>query len=156
MNTGPRHNELMLPFLGQAVVLCCLSAVFTLAVAVVYGMLSSVWHGHVLGIAGFVPSGNAWEASVLLGLAVALFQTTGDSVEIDCDQGRRRLSAVTYSLALATTCLFGLALERVSHGTWLQPYFQSWLGAAVVAAFLATKLLALRWHRKALLSQSVQ
>jgi hypothetical protein len=156
MKDGPRHNELMLPFLGQAVLLCFLSAVFTLAVGVVYGMLSSVWQGHALGVAGFLPSGNAWEASVLMGLAVALFNTTGDSVEIDCDQGRRRLSAVTYGLALATTSLFGLALERVSHGTWLQPYFQTWLGAAVVAAFLATKLVALRWHRKALLSQSGQ
>ena len=156
MNTGPRHNNLMLPFLGQAVLLCFLSAVFTLAVGVVYGMLSSAWHGHVMGMAGFLPSGNAWEASVLLGLTVALFNTTGDSVEMDCDQGRRRLSAVTCGLALATTCLFGLALERVSHGTWLQQYFQTWLGSAVVAAFLATKLVALRWHRKALLSQFVQ
>lgn len=156
MNIGSRHNELMLPFLGQAVLLCLLSAVFTLAVGVVYGMLSPLWQAHALGVAGFLPSGNAWEASVLMGLAVALFNTTGDSVEIDCDQGRRRLSAVTYGLALATTCLFGLALERVSHGTWLQPYFHTRLGAAVVAAFLATKLVALRWHRKALLSQSVQ
>ncbi|MEO8654827.1 MAG: hypothetical protein ABI409_11945, partial [Ramlibacter sp.] len=146
MNTGPRHNELMLPFLGQAVLFCFLSAVFTAAVAAVYGVLTSVMHGHVLDIAGFLPSGNAWEASVLLGLAVALFNTTGASVELDCDQGRRRLSAVTYGLALTTTCLFGLALERVSHGTWLQPYFQTWLGAAVVAAFLAAKLVALRWH----------
>lgn len=156
MKTGSRHIDLLLPLLGQAVVLCFLSAVFTVAVAAVYGMLSSVWQGHALGVAGFLPSGNAWEASVLLGVTVALFNMTGDSVEIDCDQERRSLSAVTYGLALATTCLFGLALERVSHGTWLQPYFQTWLGAAVVAAFLATKLVAIRWHRKSLLSQSGQ
>lgn len=56
MNTGPRHNKLMLPFLGQAVLLCFLSAVFTLAVAMVYGMLSSVWHARVLGIGGFLPT----------------------------------------------------------------------------------------------------
>ena len=156
MSTGPRHNQMLSPFLGQAVLLCGLSAVFTLAVAAVYGVVTSISHGHAPGIAGFLPSGNAWEAAVLLGIALALFNATGDSVEIDCDQGRKSHSPVTYGLALATTCLIGLALERVAHGTWLQPYFRTWLGAAVVATFLTTKLVAMRWHRKSLLSQPME
>jgi hypothetical protein len=152
MKTDSKHIGLLLPFLGQAALLCLVSAVFTLTMAAGYGALTSFWQGHALGISAFVPSGSAWEASVLVGLALALFNTTGDSVELDCDQGRKTHSAVTYGLALATTCLFALVLERMSHGTWLQPYVQSWRGAAVVGAFLATKLVALRWHRKTLLS----
>jgi hypothetical protein len=77
----------------------------------------------------------------------------GDSVELDCDQGRNSHSAVTYGLAVATTGLFAVALERMSHGTWLQPYFQTWLGVAVVVAFFATQLVAMRWHRNTLWSQ---
>ena len=155
MNPGSNHKNLLLPFLGQAVLLCVLSAVFTLAVAAVYGALTSLFQWRAVGIAAFGPSVYAWEAAVLLGFVVALFNTTGDSVELDCDQSRKTHSAVTYGLALATTCLFALMLERMSHGTWLQPSFRMW-GAAAVGAFLATKLVALHWHRKALLSQPRQ
>ena len=152
MNTGPTHKELVIPFLGQAILLCFLSAVLTLAVGAGYGALASFWQGHALGVTAFEPSVYAWEAAALLGIALALFNTTGDSVEVDCDQGRRSHSAATYGLALVTTCVFALVLERISHGNWLQPYFQSWRGAAVVGAFLATKLVAMRWHRNSLLS----
>jgi hypothetical protein len=152
MKAGVRHRELLVPFLGQACLMCILTAVLTLVLAVGYGALESAWQLHATGIAEFLPSGRAWEAAALLGLALALFNITGDSVELDCDQGRRRLSAATYGLALATTILFALVLERATHGTWLAPYFKSWLGAAVVGAFLVTKLVALRWHQKSLLS----
>ena len=152
MKSGSQHKDLLLPLLGHAVLFCLLAAVFTAAVAAVYGLLASFSGGHLVGVSGFLPSGSAWEASVLLGVALALFNATGDSVEIDCDQERKSHSAMTYGLALATTCLIALAFERISHGTWLQPYFHTWLGAAVVGAFLVTKLVALRWHRKALLT----
>ena len=69
--------------------------------------------------------------------------------------GRTSHSAVTYGLALATTCLFALVLERGSHGNWLEPYFRSWLGAAVVGAFLVTMLFVMRRHRNSLLSKSM-
>jgi hypothetical protein len=152
MNTGSKHKDLVLPFLGQAIVLCFLSAVLALAVGAGYGVLASFWQGHTLGITAFEPSVYAWEAAVLLGTALALFNITGDSIELDCDQGRRSHSAVTYGLALVTTFLFTLVLERISHGNWLEPYFKTWRGAAVVGAFLATKLVAMRWHRNSLLS----
>jgi hypothetical protein len=151
MNAGSRHSRLLPQFLAQAVLFCLVSALFTLVVAAVYGVLASLWQG---GVAGFLPSGNAWEAALLGGVALALFNATGDSVEIDCDQGRTCHSAVTYGLTLATTSLFALILERVSHGTWLQPYVRTWLGAALVIAFLATKLLVISWHRKSLGSRS--
>lgn len=144
------------PLLGQAVLLCFVSAVFTLVVAVGYGILTSFGRWLALGISAFLPSTYAWEAAVLMGIGVALFNTTGDSVELDCDQGRKSHSAVTYGLALATTALFALVLERISHGTWLQPYFQTWGGAAVVGAFLVTNLVAIRWHRNSLLSKPRQ
>jgi len=143
---------LLLPFLIQAILLCFVSAVFTLAVAAGFGVLASFWEGHALGIAGFLPSTFAWEGAVLLGIGLALFNTTGNSVELDCDQGRKSHSAVTYGLALATTSLFALLLERVSHGTWLEPYLQTWRGAAMVGAFLVVILVAMYWHRKSLLS----
>ena len=152
MKTSSKHKELVFPFLGQAVLLCFLSAVLTLAVGAGYGALASFWQGHALGVTAFEPSVYAWEAAVLLGIALALFNITGDSVEVDCDQGRKSHSAVTYGLALATTFLFALVLERISHGNWLEPYFHTWSGAAVVGAFLATKLVAMRWHRNSLLS----
>lgn len=152
MNTGTKHKELVVPCLGRAILLCFLSAVLTLAVAAGYGALASLWQGRVLSISAFEPSAYAWEAAVLLGVGLALFNTTGDSVEADCDQGRRSHSAVTYGLALANTILFALLLERISHGTWLEPYFKTWRGAALVGAFLVTKLVALHWHRKSLLS----
>ena len=151
-NAGSNRKELMLPFLGQAVLLCFLSAVFTLAVAAGYGALASFWQWQALGITAFEPSAYAWEAAVVLGVGLALFNTTGASVELDCDQGRRSHSALTYGLALATTFLFALLLERISHGNWLGPYFHTWRGAAVIGAFLVTKLVAMRWHRKSLLS----
>lgn len=151
MNAGSRHGHLLPQFLGQAVLLCFVSALFTVAIAAAYGVVTSLWHG---GVAGFLPSGNAWEAALLGGVAVALFNATGNSVEIDCDLGRKSHSAVTYGLTLATTFLFALVLERVSHGTWLQPYFRTWLGAAVVLTFLATKLVVIGWHRKSLSSHS--
>jgi hypothetical protein len=153
MSTTSKHKELLVPFLGQAVLLCLLSAVFTLAVAVGYGVLTAFGRWLALGVSAFLPSVCAWEAAVLLALTLALFNTTGDSVELDCDQGRQRHSAVTYGLALVTTGLFALALERLSHDTWLQPYFRTWGGAAVVGAFLATELFAMRCHRNTLLSQ---
>jgi hypothetical protein len=156
MNTDSSHKELMLPLVCQAVLLCFLSAVFTLAVAVVYGVLTSFGKWLAVGITAFEPSVYAWEAAVLLGIGLALFNTTGDSVELDCDQGRRTHSAVTYGLALATTGLFALGLERMSHGTWLQPYFRTWGGAAVVGAFLTTIFVAMRWHRKSLSSQPAE
>ena len=37
MNTGTKHKELVVPCLGQAILLCFLSAVLTLAVAAGYG-----------------------------------------------------------------------------------------------------------------------
>ena len=153
MNRNSKHQELLLPFLAQAILLCFVAIVFTLVAAAGYGALSYFWQEHALGITAFEPSVYAWEAAVLLGIALALFNTTGDSVERDCDQGRRSHSAVTYGLTLATTSLFALALERISHGNWLQPYFQTWRGAAVVGAFLVTKLVAMRFHRNSLLSQ---
>ena len=156
MNTNSTHKELLLPFLVQAVLLCFLSAVFTLAVAVGYGLLTSFGKWLAVGIAAFEPSLYAWEAAVFMSIAVALFNTTGDSVELDCDQGRRGHSLVTYGLALATTGLFALALERMSHGTSLHAYFRTWGGAAVVGAFLATFLVALRWHRNSLVFQPTQ
>lgn len=156
VTTKSSHKKLMFPFLCQAVLLCFLSAAFTLAVAVGYGLLTSFGKWLAVGIAAFEPSLYAWEAAVFLSIAVALFNTTGDSVELDCDQGRQGHSVVTYGLALATTGLFALALERMSHGTWLQPYFRAWGGAAVVGAFLAAFLVALRWHRNSLLFQSAQ
>jgi hypothetical protein len=152
MDTSSRHQELVRPFLGQAIALCILSAVLTLAVGAGYGALASFWQGRPLGLTAFEPSVYAWEAAGLLGVALALFNTTGDSIELDCDQGRRSHSAVTYGLALATTVLFALVLERISHGNWLEPYFHTWRGAAVVSAFLATKLVVMRWHRNSLLS----
>ena len=156
MNTNSSHKELMFPFLCQSVLLCFLAAAFTLAAAVGYGLLTSFGKWLAVGIAAFEPSLYAWEAAVFLGIALALFNTMGDSVELDCDQGRQGHSVVTYGLALATTGLFALALERMSHGTWLQPYFRTWGGAAVVGAFLATILVALRWHRKSLVFQPTQ
>lgn len=132
--------------------MCLAAALLTLVVAAVYGILASVWQLHAMGIVGFLPSVNAWEAAGLLGVAVALFNVTGDSVEVDCDQGLEGHSAVTYGLAFATTILVALVLERASHGTWLAAYFRSWLGATVVGAFLVTKLVAMRWHRRSLLS----
>jgi hypothetical protein len=152
MNANAKHRVLLLSVLGQAVLMCFLTAVLTLVVAAGYGAVVSGWQGHALGIAAFLPSGNAWEAATLLGIALALFITTGDSVEVDCDRGRKSHSAVTYGLALATTSMFALALERASHGTWLAPYFQSWRGAVVVGTFLVTELIAMRWHRKSLLT----
>lgn len=155
MNTDSTHKELILPFLFQAVLLCFVAAVVTLAVAVGYGLLTSFGKWLAVGIAAFEPSLYAWEAAVFVGIALALFNTMGDSVELDCDQGRRGHSVVTYGLAFATTGLFALALERMSHGTWLQPYFRTW-GATVVGTFLVTILVALRWHRKSLLFQPTQ
>jgi hypothetical protein len=156
MNTNSSHKELMFPFLCQAVLLCFLAAAFTLAVAVGYGVLTSFGKWLAVGISAFEPSVYAWEAAVSLGITLALFNTMGDSVELDCDQGRQCHSVVTYGLALATTGLFALALERMSHGTWLQPYFRTWGGAAVVGAFLAATLVALRWPRNSLLFQPTQ
>ena len=152
MYAGMKHRELLVPFLGQACLMCILTAVLALVVAAVYGVVESTSQVHAPGIAQFLPSGYAWEAALLLGAALALFNITGDSVEIDCDQGRRRLSLVTYALALATTILFALVLERATHGTWLGPYFQSWRGMAVVGVFLVAKLVAVRWHQKTLLA----
>ena len=124
----------------QAVLLCVLSAVFTLTVAAGYRALASLFQWHVVGIAAFEPSVYAWEAAVLLGIAVALFNTTGDSVELDYDQGRETHSAMTYGFALAATRLSALVLERMSHGTWLQPYFRTWgwsgNGRSIRAAYL--------------------
>ncbi len=156
MNTSSTHKALALPFLGQAALLCILSALFTLAVAVAYGVLTSFGKGLTPGVTAFLPSAYAWEAAGLLGLCVAFFNTTGDSVELDCDQGRTSHSAVTYGLALATTCLFALGLQRVSQGTWLASYLQTWREAAVVGAFLVTMLVAMRLHRKTLLSRTAQ
>ncbi len=76
MKTGSRHVDLLLPLLGQAVLLGLVSALFTLAVGLVYGVLISFWQGHALGISAFEPSAYAWEAAVLLGMDVALFNTT--------------------------------------------------------------------------------
>jgi uncharacterized membrane protein (DUF485 family) len=72
MNTSSTHKELALPCLGQAVLLCLLSAVFTLAVAVGYGVLTSFGKWLALGVAAFLPSVCAWEAAVLLALTLAL------------------------------------------------------------------------------------
>lgn len=151
MKAGMKHRELLVPFLGQSCLMCIITAVLTLIVAAGYAAVESAWQLHAMGLAEFLPSARAWEAAALLGVAVALFNITGDSVELDCDQGRRSLSPATYGLAIATTILVALALERATHGTWLAPYFRSWVGAALVAAFLATKLVAMRWHQKTLL-----
>ena len=151
MNTNSSHKELLLPFLGLAILMCFLSLVFTLTVAAGYGALASLLQWHAVGITAFEPSAYALEAAVLLGTGLALFNTTGDSVELDCDQGRKHHSVVTYGLALASTSLFALVLERMSHGNWLQPYFRTWRGAAVVGAFLATNIVAMRRHRDSLL-----
>ena len=156
MKAGSRHVDLLLSLLAQAVLLFIVLALFTLAVAAGYGALASFWQGQAMGISAFEPSVYAWEAAVLLAAALALFNATGASVELDCDMGLQRHSVVTYGFALATTTLVALVLERMSHGTWLQPYVRSWLGPTAVAAFLTIKLVAMRWHRKSLLSQSTQ
>ena len=43
-------------------------------------------HRPALGIAGYLPSTYAWEGAVLLGIGLALFNTMGNSVELDRDQ----------------------------------------------------------------------
>lgn len=154
MKRSSTHQALALSFLGQAVLSCIASALFTLTVAVVYGVLTSFGERLTPGVTTFLPSVYAWEAAGLFGICLALFNTTGDCVELDCDQGRQRHSAVAYGLAFATTGLFALGLQRVSQGNWLASYLQSWRQAAVVGAFLVTMLVAMRLHRRTLLSRT--
>lgn len=156
MKEVSKHSQLLTPFIVQALLFCLVSAIFTALVAVAYGVLTTLWHQPALRLASFLPSDNALEAAVLGGVTLALFNATGDSVEIDCDQGRKSHSTVTYGLALTSTFIFALVLERVSNGTWLQPHIRTWPGAAVVGAYLFANLLAIRWHRKCLLSPSQQ
>jgi len=135
----PKRTELLRLFLGQPPAMTVLMLIVTIVLSFGTGLIRSIWNlFHAGGWASFVPTTDVLTAAVLFGVAMGVFNITGDSAEMDTVLERRSPSMATYLLLDLSLCFAEGAMYLLVRDTYLTQFV-----GALELSMLATLLVAI-------------